>query len=110
MSPTISTLISGGTSSPRPTGQTDHLIRVAHVVLDNVGHAMSPSKVSRLVRRFEYQVAGNGWSFFDYLANSIALDAEQRRRALADPEVARVIAYADTTGETAVRNVMRGER
>ena len=102
------TLTSGGTTSAEATGQTEKLLRVAHVVLDNCGLAMSASKVSRLVRNYEAQVAGNGWTFFDFLANRICLDAERRRLLLLNPEVARVISYADPTGETAVNRVLRG--
>jgi hypothetical protein len=51
-----------------------------------------------------------GFAFFDFLANAVRLTAEQRRRALADPDVSRVISYADPTGETAVRNIAREAR
>lgn len=71
---------------------------------------MGPNKVARLVRRYLETVARNGWSLFDYLATAVRLDAEQRRRALLHPDIARVIAYADPTGETAVGNVMRAGR
>jgi len=70
---------------------------------------MSPSKVSRLVREYKRQVEQNGFAFFDFLANAVALSADQRRTMLADPAIARAISYADPTGETAVRNVLRGE-
>jgi hypothetical protein len=104
-----STSASGETRAPRPEGQTtaEDLARIAHAVLDNCGLDMSRSKVSRLIRTFQARVAGNGWSFFDFLANSIQLDAEHRRQLLHTPDVARVISYADPTGETAVRNVLR---
>ena len=98
---------SGGTTSAEATGQTERLIRIAWTVLKNTGYPMGGSKVRRLVRTFEARVAGNGWSFFDYFANSIQLDAEHRRQLLNRPEVRRVISYADPTGETAVNRVMR---
>lgn len=82
----------------------------AHTVLANVGCAMGARKVNHLIQTFEARVQGNGFAFFDFLANSMRLDAETRRRALANPDVQRVIAYADPTGETAVANVMRGRR
>ena len=82
-------------------------IRAAHAVLDHCGYPMSPSKVMRLVRTFESRVAANGFSFFDFFANAIQLDAARRRAMLADPDLALVISYADPTGEAAVRNVMR---
>lgn len=86
------------------------LIRDAHVILTNCGVAMSPSKVSRLARAFKTRVERNGFAFFDFLANAVQLDEQQRREALANPEIARVIGYADPTGETAVAHVMRGAK
>lgn len=68
---------------------------------------MSHSKVVRIVRRFEDSHDGHGLSFFYYLAAMVRLDAEQQRQMLLNPDVARVIAYADPTGETAVNRVMR---
>jgi hypothetical protein len=71
---------------------------------------MSPSKVSRLVRRFEARVERNGMTFHEFLVNAADLTADQRRRALADPDLARVTAYFDPVGEEAVRRVMRLRR
>lgn len=93
------------TSGERRAPSTEGLTRIAHSVLDHFGYEMTRSHISRLVRRYQATVVG--WSFFDYFANAIALDSEQRRRALLNPEIARAISYADPTGETAVRNVMR---
>lgn len=71
---------------------------------------MSPSKVSRLVRQYKYRVEQNGFPFEAFLVNSVQMTEQQRRRLLADPAVARVISYADPTGETAARNVDKGKR
>lgn len=90
--------------------ERDKLISDAHLILANVGIEMGARKVNRLVQTFQARVEGNGFAFFDFLANSVQLDAATRRRALADPEVARVISYSDPTGETAVRNVLAGGR
>lgn len=98
---------SGGTKCAEAKGQTERLINDAHVILDGVGYPMGPNKVSRLVRRYQTTVARNGWTLFDFISSAIQLDAEQRRRAMLHPDIARVIAYADPTGESAVRNVMR---
>lgn len=68
---------------------------------------MGARKVNRLVQTFETRVERNGFAFFDFLANSVQLSAQQRRLALADPDVQRVIAYSDPTGESAVGNVMK---
>lgn len=96
-------------SLPATDGTTsvEGRIRAARVVLDNCGHRMSQSKLSRLIRTYTARVEANGFSFFDYLANAIVLDAQERRRLLDNPDVARVIAYSDPTGETAVSRVMR---
>lgn len=83
-------------------------IRAVHAVLDCSGYTMSPSKVTRLVRDFNSRVARNGFEFFDYVVNVIRLDDYNRRKALTHPDVARVVSYSDPTGETAVRNVLRG--
>lgn len=93
--------ITGGSTS------TETLIKRAHTLLDDCGISMSPSKVARIVREFKRRVEHNGFSFEAFLVNSVQLSADQRRRALANPDIARVISYADPTGETAVRRVMR---
>lgn len=101
---------SGGTKSTEAKTQTDDLVRRAQIILGACGFPMGPSKVSRLVRRFQYRVEHNGYAFFDFIANAMRLTEAQRRAALADPDVAKCIAYADPTGEAAVENVMRQER
>lgn len=97
---------SGGTKS----AETDQLVRIAHATLADCGMEMSPSKVSRLVRKFQARVQHNGWAFFEFFANALLLTADQRRRATANPDVVRVIGYADPTGEQAVNNVMAERR
>lgn len=108
MTATVTLPTSGGTTCAEAKSQTEALLRLAHAIIDNCGVRMGPNKVSRIVRTFEARVAGNGWSFFDFLANTIQLDAERRRQLLNNPDIARVISYADPTGEAAVNNVMRG--
>lgn len=104
----VATAVPAG--SCRSGKDRDRLIVAAQTVLMNCGVAMGPRRVNRMVQQFEARVERNGFAFFDFLANSVQLDAETRRRALANPDVQRVIAYADPTGETAVNNVMRGRR
>jgi hypothetical protein len=89
---------------------TETLIRHAHKLLNNCGVPMSPSKVTRLVREFKRRVEHNGFPFEAFLVNSVQLTAEQRRRALADPDIAKVVSFPDPVGEEAVHNVMRGGR
>jgi hypothetical protein len=98
---TQSTLASGGTTS------AEKLIRDARIILTNCGVPVGQSRLSRLVRTYQARVERNGFAFFDFLVNSVQVTDEQRRKALADPDVQRVISYADPTGETAVRNVLR---
>lgn len=102
------------TPSSTPTGgstSAETLIKHAHRLLQNCGIPMSPSKISRLVREYKHRVEQNGFSFEAFLVNSVELTAEQRRRALADPETARIFSYwSDPTGEDAVNNVMRADR
>lgn len=80
----------------------------ARAILWNCGIDYGPSKIHRLCCQFANRVRHNGFEFFDFLANKVELTADQRRNALANPDVQRCIAYADPTGETAVDNVMRG--
>lgn len=87
--------------------ERDRLINAAHTVLANCGIGMGHQKVIRLVQTFEARVERNGFAFFDFLATTVQLDVAARRRALADPDVQRVISYSDPTGETATANVMR---
>jgi hypothetical protein len=98
----------GGSTSAASHGQIEDAIRATHRILANCGITISPSKVSRLVRRYDARVQQNGWTFIDFLATSVQLSAAQRRQALNDPEMERVISYRDPTGERAVRNVMGG--
>lgn len=92
------------------SASVERLVRDAHVILGNCGVSMAPSKVSKLVRTYKHRVEHNGFAFFTFLANAIQLDQQSRREALLNPEIVRVITYADITGETAARNVDRRER
>lgn len=93
----------GVTTSP----DLEALKAAASTVLWNCGIAYGPNKINRLAVTFASRVERNGFAFFDFLANAVQLDADQRRRALANPDIARAISYADPTGETAVNNVIR---
>lgn len=96
-------------SSPQrfdPAGLED-LKAAARTILWNCGIEYGPSKIHRLCCHFVNRVQHNGFDFFDFIANRVELTAQQRRTALANPDVQRVIAYADPTGEIAVANVMR---
>jgi hypothetical protein len=84
----------------------ESLIRDAHLLMQACGIHRSPSWAARTVRTF-VQSSVHGLPFGDYLAARLQLNAQQRADLLARSEFARVISYADPTGETAVRNVMK---
>lgn len=108
MSPPLT--VARGTRCSDFAGQdaTEALKAAAATILTNCGFNYGPNRINRLVMAFRKRVEGNGFAFFDFLANSVQLDVEARRRALANPDIQRVISYSDPTGETAVANVMRG--
>lgn len=83
-------------------------VRAAHAILDLCDISMSPGKVSKLVSRYEVQVAGNGWTFADYFCNAVQLPEAQKQRALSDPDVvSRLDRSADPVGWRAAINVDR---
>ena len=84
------------------------LAREAYSVLAGCGIAASRSKVSRVVRDYLRHAAGTGYPFEAYLVNALRLSAERRAALTNHPDWARVISYADPTGESAVRRVMAG--
>jgi len=81
------------------------LIREANELLTWWGIDMSHNRVVKHVRRYAREVVG--FSFFDYFANAVQADEQTRRTAVANSELAKVITYADPTGERASRNVDR---
>ena len=85
----------------------ERLIRDAMRLLQRCGIARSPKWAQRVVRDYIYRIAGTGFPFGAYLLNRVEMNAEQRRAAMNDPELACLLEYADPTGETAVRNVTR---
>ncbi|MCG7582777.1 hypothetical protein [Mycolicibacterium sp. OfavD-34-C] len=101
------------TEKSRPTtgGSTsaENLIKAAHLILDIWEIRMSPSKVSRIARTYKHQVEKNGFAFIDFLANCLNASAEQRRKAVQNPDLAKVLTYNDPTGETAVNNILHGD-
>jgi hypothetical protein len=76
----------------RTTTSAETLIKHAHKLLANCRIEMSPSKVTRLVRDYKRNVERNGFPFEAFLINSVDT-AEQRRKFLAIPEIARVVAF-----------------
>jgi hypothetical protein len=89
----------------------DELKSFARLIVANTGVAMGPNAINRLVIQFNRHLPNaNGWAFFLYIANAIQMSEKQRRAALLDPDIARVISYTDHTGEAAVNNVLRREQ
>lgn len=103
--------MTSATASPRPPGGTTLRIQAAinavHAILANHGITMPPCKVNKLVREFCARATAGGWVFVDYLSERVTLSADQRRQLLCDPDLERVTAYLDPTGQTATRRVMR---
>jgi len=85
----------------------ESLLRDAMHLLQRCGIARSPKWVQRVIRDYSSTIAGTGFPFGAYLLNRVELNAEQRRAALNDPEVAYLLEYADPVGEQAVRNVIQ---
>ncbi len=91
-----------GESRPQAS---ERLIRECRTTLDQFGINWSPSKASRVVRLYMHRVQGNGYDFGNYIATQVAV-SETQRKVIAD-ELRRVVSYIDSTGEQAVRNVLR---
>lgn len=75
-------------------------VNQVHQWLVQAGVRWSPSKVSKTVRQYNYQVRSSGMSLGRYVAG-------QLQQAGNSAAAARFLTYADPTGETAVANVMR---
>jgi hypothetical protein len=82
--------------------QLNLVIAAAHKALCSLEFEVSPSKINHLVRRFSKALVRSRMTFHEFLS----AQANGRVR-IADPDLVRVIAYLDTTGETAVNHVMR---
>lgn len=89
---------------PRQQARTEALIRFSNELLDRIGANRSASWVSRTVRAYSH---GRHGLFGTFLLDRLEVSNERRET---DPELAYLLAYSDPTGETAVRNVMRGRR
>lgn len=84
------------------TETVESLIRHAHTQLEAAGATVSPSKVSRLVRAYVVRHGvDSGRRMVNRFIDSAASDYEFG---------AWCLSYADPTGDTAVRNLMAGNR
>lgn len=104
----------GAAPAPRPGGSTkpEDLIRRAHLILESHGIALSPGKVSRLVREYRHKVADHRIAFDRYLIAAAAEVADHRARQHAgktlgpDEKSGHPTAHSDRqTGEPATWNV-----
>lgn len=83
----------------------DELAGQTCVALDRLGVNISPPKVHRLVHRYLDRVASTGYGFAEWIANGVALYAEQER-AIAWG-LRNEFGVLDPTGQIAARNVDR---
>jgi len=90
----------GGSATP------ESLTRDAHRLLDACGVARSPKWVQRVVRDY-CSASASGLPFGMYLTNRVELNAQQRQAILDRSDLRYLLEYADPTGETATRNVLR---
>ena len=100
----------GGTTTGRTALTGKHLelmVRAAHTALRECEVVISPSKVNRLVRRFAKAIGRQGMTFHEFLSDEANLSPRQRVQLVANPDLARAIAYLDPVGETAVNRVKR---
>ena len=81
------------------------LQRDARTLLEACGVDRGGNWVSRTVR--DYLAAPVKVPFGLFLAARVELSAEQRRRLAEREDLRYLLSYADPTGETAMRNVMR---
>jgi len=98
---------SAGTKGESRPQSVERLTAETRAVLDRFGVYWSGSKTSRVVRAYVRTVQGNRFAFADYVADQIVM-SEHQRRVVAD-ELRKVTAYVDSTGERAVRNVLRDQ-
>jgi hypothetical protein len=88
------------------------LTDIGHGLCEYFGIDMSSRRIKWIAQRFcalcSHWHAHSRERFFQFFASEVGLTVEQRRKALADPEICRVLQYNDITGETAVNNILHG--
>ncbi|MGH3969067.1 MAG: hypothetical protein ACRDTV_13390 [Mycobacterium sp.] len=99
-----------GCSTGSGEERIDQAIRAAHKAILGCGVPISPRRVNKIVRLFCMNARRHGLTFHEYLTAEASLSPAQRRHILADPHLARVIAYLDPTGETATNRVWREQK
>lgn len=83
----------------------ERVVRCLRAACAEAGVSVPQSRVSKIARRFvRLSVEDPSLSFHGFLVG----ESQCRVARVPPSEWARVIAYADPTGETAVANVLRG--
>lgn len=105
--PTMAAPRSGVSTQSRNALAGQQLTRVSNAarkaLIDRGDGLISAASVNRLVRRFERALHRSRLGLDELLT----LEPQRRRAAMGDPDLLRVIAYMDRTGEDAVNHVMR---
>ena len=93
---------------PRCIDSPDEMKRKAREQLNAAGIALGPNKINRQFVKFQSQQPdGDMPAWLEWLANTLTTSADQKRaKRLGDRDRAKVVSYADPTGELAVNNVM----
>lgn len=91
----------------RQSKSRDSLIKDAHILLGACGVVRSPAWVARTVRNYLASPITE-MPFGIFLFARVELNAVQRRKVAERADLRYLLTYADPTGETAVRNLMRG--
>jgi len=86
--------------------QQDSLFTEASMILSAVGIDRSASWLTRTIHDFR-RSAIEGMPFGVYLVARVGLNEQQRRAIAERADLRYILSYADPTGETAVRNLMR---
>ena len=97
----------GGSWDTDKAKRRDAAITAVHAAAANADIRLSPSKVARMVQKFDRVARRSGATFHEFLTREANLPPAAVRQMMAHPEWHRVIAYADPVGEKAVNHVMR---
>jgi hypothetical protein len=93
----------GVTTSP----SIPELVNAGRVIVDHFHISFTTNRLLRLAIKFKERAPqADKFLFFEFLASAIDLSDRQKQAALSSPDIARVLGYADPTGEQAVNNVL----
>lgn len=89
-----------------PEGEAPSLREQIRAVLVDAGLSRTESWVHRVSRDYA-RLAFSGMPIGMFIATRLSLNSIERRRVAERADLRYLLSYADPTGETAVRNVMR---